>query len=54
MPLDPETKPCEFLTILVAAGLLIFRQNVYSISEAFKAAEEFVTETEKRFGELNP
>lgn len=54
MPLNPDDKPKEFLTVLVAAGLMIFRQNVYGASEAFKAAEEFVAEAEKRVGKLNP
>jgi len=54
MPLDPDKNPKGFLTIIVAAGLLIFRQNVSGASEAFKAAEEFVAETERRFGKLNP
>lgn len=54
MPLDPETNPKAFLTIVIAAGLLIFRQNVLGASEAFKAADEFVREVESRFGKLNP
>ena len=54
MPLDPETQPRELITILVAAGMLIFRPGVSGPSEAFKAAEEFVAEAERRFGKLNP
>lgn len=54
MPIDPDTNPKAFLTIAVAAGLLIFRQNVFGASEAFKLADEFVTEAERRFGKLNP
>jgi hypothetical protein len=54
MPLDPDERPREFLTILVAAGLLIFRSNINGAGDAFKAAEEFVAETERRFGKLNP
>lgn len=52
--LDPETNPKGFLTVLVAAGLLIFRQNVHGAADAFKVAEEFVTEAERRVGKLNP
>lgn len=54
MPLDPDEKPREFLTVLVAAGLLIFRPNVNDDGDVFKAAEEFVAEAERRFGKLNP
>jgi hypothetical protein len=54
MPLDPETKPKEFLTVLVAAGLLIFRPSVFGPTEAFKSAEEFVAEAERRTGKMNP
>ncbi len=54
MPLDPENKPREFLTVLVAAGLLIVRQNVLGAADAYKAAEEFVAGTERRIGKLNP
>ena len=54
MPFDPDENPKGFLTVIVAAGLLIFRQNVSDASEAFKAAEEFVAEAERRVGKLNP
>ena len=54
MALDPETKPREFLTVLVAAGLFIFRPNVLGAEEAFKAAEQFIAEAERRVGKINP
>ena len=54
MPFDPAQKPREFLTILVAAGLLIFRKEVLGTQYAFKVADEFVVEVEKRVGKLNP
>lgn len=55
MPLpDPDQKPREFLLVLVAASLLIFNSKIYGASEAFSAAEQFVSEAEKRVGRLNP
>jgi hypothetical protein len=51
---DPDTKPREFLTVLVAAGLLIFRPTINGPSDAFDMADRFVTEAEKRVGKLNP
>jgi hypothetical protein len=54
MPLDPETNPKAFLTVAVAAGLLIFWANIFGAEEAFKVAEQFVTEAERRVGKLNP
>ena len=54
MPLNPDEKPREFLMVLVAAGLMIFNQKIYGASEAFRAAQEFVAETEKHVGALNP
>ena len=54
MAFDPASKPKEVLTVVIAAGLFIFRASVFSASEAFKAADEFVAETEKRTGKLNP
>ena len=51
--LDPDKNPKELLTVLVAAGLLIFKTH-NSSQEAFKVAEQFVAETEKRVGKLNP
>jgi hypothetical protein len=54
MALDPETKPREFMTVIVAAGLLIFRSDIHGASDAFKVAEEFVAEAERRVGKLNP
>jgi hypothetical protein len=54
MPFNPDEKPKEFLTVLVAAGLLIFQPKVFGTAEAFKLAEEFVAEAEKRTGKLNP
>lgn len=54
MALDPENKPKEFLTILVAAGLLIFGNRNWSIVETFGQAEAFVREAESRYGRLNP
>jgi hypothetical protein len=49
-----EKNPKEALTILIAAGLLIFRDNVFGAEEAYKVAEQFVAETERRVGKLNP
>lgn len=54
MPLDPDNKPREFITVLVAAGLLIFSAEVNGPADAFATAEQFVAETEKRVGKLNP
>jgi hypothetical protein len=54
MPFCPDTHPKETLTVLVAALLLTFNDRVRSSSEAFQVAEEFVVETEKRTGRLNP
>jgi hypothetical protein len=54
MPLDPEQKPREFLTVLVAAGLLIFGNKPWSIEQCFDNAERFMGEAEKRVGRLNP
>jgi hypothetical protein len=54
MPLDPETNPKAFLTILIAAGALIFKSNVPDAKAAFVVADEFVVEAESRFGKLNP
>ena len=54
MALDLDADPKGFMTILVAAGLLIFRPGVQSPKEAFKTADEFVDEAERRFGRLNP
>jgi hypothetical protein len=50
---DPEKNPKEALTILIAAGLLIFKTH-NSAQEAFKVAEQFVAETERHVGRLNP
>lgn len=54
MPLNPEDQPREFITVLVAAGLLIFSAKVNGPAEAFTTAEQFVAEAEKRVGKLNP
>lgn len=54
MALDPETKPREFLTVLIAAGLFIFRQDITAAPQAFDAAEQFVAEAERRVGKINP
>lgn len=54
MALDPDTKPKEFLTVIVAAGLFIFRPNVLGAEEAFRAAESFIAEAERRIGKINP
>jgi hypothetical protein len=52
--LDPEKKPKEFLTVIVAAGLLMFKPGMYSVEESYKIAGHFVEETERRVGKLNP
>lgn len=54
MPLNPDEKPKEFLTILLAVGLKIFGNKPWSDQEIFVAAEKFVRETEDRYGKLNP
>lgn len=54
MALDPENKPKEFLTLIVATGLFIFRPHPGGATEAFNAAEEFIAEAERRTGKLNP
>lgn len=54
MALDPENRPREFLTILVAAGLLLFGNKLWSTAEHFDAAEKFVKEAETRYGRMNP
>jgi hypothetical protein len=54
MALNPDDKPKEFLTILVAAGLLIFGNKPWSVPDHFTHAEAFVAEVEKRYGRLNP
>jgi hypothetical protein len=51
--LGPEKNPKELLTVLVAAALLIFKTH-NSSQEVLKVAEQFVAETEKRVGKLNP
>lgn len=53
MPLDPDKKPKEFLTILVAIGLKIFANKPWSDSDYFIAAENFIQEAENRYGKLN-
>ena len=54
MPFSPDTHPKEALTVLVATLLLVFNDHVQTSAEAFQVAEEFVVETEKRTGRLNP
>ena len=54
MPLDPDTNPKAFLTILVAAGLLIFSAKTNGPVDAFARADDFISEAERRFGKLNP
>lgn len=53
MALDPDEKPKEFLTILIATGLKIFGNKAWSNKEYFEEAERFVDEAEKRYGKLN-
>ena len=56
MPLpDPDSNPREFLTLIIAAGLFIFRNAYnYGAADAFRAAEEFVAEAERRVGKIEP
>ncbi|MDE2471020.1 MAG: hypothetical protein KGL35_20325 [Bradyrhizobium sp.] len=49
---EPDENPREFLTLLVAAGIFIFNPNTYIAVEAFRAAESFVAEAEKRIGSV--
>ena len=51
---DPEDDLRGAIKMVVAAGLLIFRSNVYGAGEAFKVAEEFVKKAEEEVGRLNP
>ena len=53
MVLNPEEKPKEFLTILVALGLRLFGPNAWTDEDRFNAAEKFVAEAERRYGKLN-
>lgn len=52
--LDPEEKPREFLTMLLAAGLMVFKTPSPTPENALDTAAEFVAAAEKRFGPLNP
>jgi hypothetical protein len=52
--IDPTEKPREFLATVLAAALLVFNDQVHGSSEAFKVAEEFITEAEKRYGKIKP
>lgn len=54
MALDPEKKPREFLTIILATGLKIFANKPWADAEYFDAAEKFIQEAERRYGKLNP
>jgi hypothetical protein len=54
MALDPYKMPREFITVIVAAGLLIFGNKPWSTGETFDAAEKFVAEAERRYGKMNP
>lgn len=50
--LNPDDNPRAFLIVLVAAGLLIFNQKIGGADDAFRVADQFVAETERRFGRL--
>jgi len=52
MPLDPDSKPREFLIVLIAAGVFIFKS--VGPKEAFDKATEFVAEAEKLIGPIKP
>lgn len=51
---DPDKNPKGFLTILVAGGIVVFNPEKFDVQEAYAKAEEFIAETEKRYGSLNP
>lgn len=53
MPFNPDEKPKQFLTMLVAAGLKIFGNKPWSNEQYFNAAEDFVKEMESRYGKLD-
>jgi len=52
--LNPDEKPKEFLTILLATGLKIFGGKSWENKDYFDAAEKFVAEAEMRYGKFNP
>jgi hypothetical protein len=55
MPLpDPDSKPREFLTLILAAALLVFSEKTNGPVDAFVRAGDFIDEAEKRMGPLNP
>ena len=54
MALDPDEHPKEFLTVIIAAGLMIFGNKPWSTEQYFDAAEKFIAEAERRVGKLNP
>jgi hypothetical protein len=53
MPLDPDENPREFLTILLAMGMRMFRSGSGTDAQVFEDAEKFVAEAEKRYGPMN-
>jgi hypothetical protein len=54
MALDPDDKPKEFLTIIIATGLKVFGNRLWDDKDCLNAAEKFVAEIEQRYGKLNP
>jgi hypothetical protein len=50
---DPDENPRAFVTALVAMALLVFHRSAPFASEAWKKADEFVAEAEKRYGKLS-
>lgn len=47
---DPDKEPKKFVTLLVAAGLFIFKNNIANPKDAFERAKEFADESEKQIG----
>jgi hypothetical protein len=52
-PLNPDENPKAFLTIVLAAGFVVFG-HAKGTKEGFDHAEEFIKEAELRYGKLGP
>lgn len=54
MNLDPDKSPRDFLLTLVAAGIMIWKDQSVTASQAWTLAEQFVAEGERKLGKLTP
>lgn len=54
MPLDPDENPRAFVTIAVAAAILVFGDKTLTIEDCYDCAEAFVKQAEIRYGKINP